>query len=406
MNYNALIHKLFNVNFFGGIKLGLDNVKKISKLLDHPESSFKSIHVAGTNGKGSVTKKIADGLIAAGYRVGHYTSPHISTFRERIRVNDLMITEKEVEEMLPVIFHHAEQHNIHPTFFEITTLLAFLYFSKKNVDFAVLETGLGGRLDATNIVTPVLSIITSISLEHTDILGDTIDQIAIEKAGIIKEGVPIVLGPHAQLGVIKEIAKHKKSPLITVSGHFNNFIEENTAIVKEALKFLNVPEKALTVGLKASLPCRFECFQHDGVEIILDVAHNPDGVQKLCDLIRSKYPSKPVRIVCGFSKNKDIHRCLSILSKISKNFHLVEANNGRAASTAYLGDILSNLNINFLCEPSVDEGIKHAIYSAKTNKEIVVVCGTFFIMSDARKAIGIIEPCDEIDLNERTVAKQ
>lgn len=207
--YQDLLKKLFAVNLHGGIKLGLKNIQQLNQLLGNPIAQFKSIHVAGTNGKGSVVTKIAKGLEEEGFRVGLYTSPHISCFRERIKINGRMIDEASVTSILERIFNVIEQEKIAATFFEITTALAFLYFAKQRVDFAVLETGLGGRLDATNIVTPLLSIITSISLEHVEQLGETIDAIASEKAGIIKPNIPVLIGPCVPVGIIEKFADEK-----------------------------------------------------------------------------------------------------------------------------------------------------------------------------------------------------
>ena len=183
MAYLDLIQHLLTVNLEAGIKLGLQNVERLQEILHYPDRSFTSIHVAGTNGKGSVCIKVARALEKAGYRTGLYTSPHISSFRERIRINGKMITEEAVESILPPLFKVIEEAGIPATFFEITTFLAFLYFAREKVDFAVLETGLGGRLDATNIVSPCLSVITSISLDHTEILGGSCEEIAHEKGG-------------------------------------------------------------------------------------------------------------------------------------------------------------------------------------------------------------------------------
>ena len=195
MTYAALLHKLFQINLFVGSKLGLTNMQRMLEKLDHPEKKFKSVHVAGTNGKGSTTTKIAKGLEAAGLRVGLYTSPHISCFRERIQINGTLIPESYLEKTLPKLFDVCTQNSIAATFFELTTALAFCYFADERVDFASIETGLGGRSDATNVIIPEASVITSIALEHTDILGDTLEKITIEKAGIAKPGVPLVIGP-------------------------------------------------------------------------------------------------------------------------------------------------------------------------------------------------------------------
>lgn len=408
MQYIELIQKLFSINRFSGIKLGLQNSIRLNELLGFPTNAFESIHIAGTNGKGTVTKKIATALESAGYRVGLYTSPHLSCFRERIQINGKMITENEVMELLSSIFDVAEKEKISATFFELTTLLAFFYFSKNAVDVAVLETGLGGRLDSTNIVVPKLSVITSVSLEHTDILGSTIEEIAYEKAGIIKEGVPVVLGPRLPMQLFEGMAKERNSPCIVVNGSYKTFDEENTAIAKTALEFLRTPSKDIQIGLKSYLPCRLEVIAKSidnpnfPLFVILDVAHNPDGMLHLFKAIRERFPKQPLRVLCGLSKTKDIIGCLKVLKEHSCHFHLVEAPNGRGASVTLLCNILKDFGVDetgIYIDKTISESVSNALNAARTNNQILVICGTFFIMAEVRTALGIIEPRDPIDLN-------
>jgi dihydrofolate synthase / folylpolyglutamate synthase len=414
MNYSQLVQKLFSVNLFGGVKLGLDNCLKLNALLNYPDQSFKTIHVAGTNGKGSVTKKISMALQHAGYKVGLYTSPHISCFRERICINGVMIPERAIENLLPHIFQLAEDNKIPATFFELTTMLALAYFAQEKVDFVVLETGLGGRLDATNIVDPVLSIITSISLEHTEILGNTLEDIALEKAGIIKQNRPVVLGPRLPHKVFQEIALARNSPCIIVNGKFDTFDDENNTIAKMALQAIKISEKNIAYGLSTQMPCRFEIFTTKQLSkfqnspfpecVILDVAHNPDGLSRLFEAIDIKFGKRPLRVICGLSKSKDIRSCLKILSQHAQHFHLVEAPNGRGAHPEMLSEILEGLQIpkNAICiSGNISETVHQAIAASAKAQEILVICGTFFIMGEVRNALGIHEPCDSIDINEK-----
>ncbi|MBA3958390.1 MAG: bifunctional folylpolyglutamate synthase/dihydrofolate synthase [Parachlamydiaceae bacterium] len=414
MLYNELIQKLYHVNLFGGMKLGLQNCLHLSKAIGNPETSFEIIHVAGSNGKGSVTKKIASSLQAARYRVGLYTSPHISCFRERIRINDTMISEASVTALLPKLFDAAEKQKICPTFFEFTTLLALSYFAKENIDIAVLEVGIGGRLDATNIVTPKLSVITSISLEHTEILGQTIEAIALEKAGVIKPHIPVVIGPHTPQNLLMEIAKKRNSPCVIVSEDCISFEEENNAIAKKCLEVLHIPESAIQQGLASRLPCRLEILQATDLPkytpthfphcLILDVAHNPDGIQHLLDALRLKFPTTSIRVICGFSKTKDILGCLRLLKNQVQQFHLVESKNDRGATPDHLKDFLLQLGVplsSIFIDATIEETVSNAMNAAATQNQILLVCGTFFIMGDVRHALGIDEPQDAIDLNER-----
>lgn len=401
MNYTELLKKLFEINMTGGIKLGLSNCLRLNAALNFPDRNFNSIHVAGTNGKGSVTKKIAKTLENVGYKVGQYTSPHISCFRERISINGQMISEKSVEKHLSEVFEVAESEDINATFFEYTTLLALSYFSKEKVDFVVLETGLGGRLDATNIVKPKLTIITSISLEHVEILGDSLEAITREKAGIIKSGVPVVLGPRVPIHIIHEVSENLCCPCIQVEGSFLNYEAENCAIAKTALAMMSIPEEAIQKGLTASMPCRLEKWhdEHGRCRIILDVAHNPDGLAHLFQAIR-QFTSLPLRVICGLSKTKDLEGCLKIIKQNAAYIHLVEAPNGRGASVEFLHKLLVQLGLNednLTIKGSISDNVEYALKQT----EFIIICGTFFIMSEVRAALGISEPRDLQDMNER-----
>jgi len=407
MTYSALLQQLLNINLFNGIKLGLNNVQRLQQLLHFPDHTFQTIHVAGTNGKGSVSTKIAHTFKQAGYRVGLYTSPHISSFRERIQINGTLISEEAVESLLPSLFQLVETEKIPATFFELTTFLAFLYFVQEKVEIAVIETGLGGRLDATNIVQPCLSIITSISLDHVEILGSTLESIAREKGGIIKEKIPIIIGPHVPLEIIQSIAEEKASPCIQVQSDSALFEIQNRQIARAALHYLapSFPRifQFIEKGLEAKQPCRFEIIPGP-LPIILDVAHNPDGIQHLFQMVDHYYPKKPLRLVFGLSKNKDLKSCLKLIASRGQFFHLVKASNGRGASISDLHEQLSLLGIpssQILSHDSIHAGVCLAKERALQQGEILVICGSFFIMSQVRQAFGIEEPCDAMDLNER-----
>ena len=202
-------------NLFHPVKLGLENIERLHKILGSPmdDPDITIIHIAGTNGKGSVALKIAKSLEQVkNNRVGLFISPHVSSFRERMQVNSCLISESEVEDRLPTIFSACEEHGIPATFFEVTAALAFFHFAESGCNVIVLETGLGGRLDATNIVkNPAISVITSIGLEHTRILGDTVEKIALEKGGIIKKNRQVLVGPNVPLDVLRQCARDKES---------------------------------------------------------------------------------------------------------------------------------------------------------------------------------------------------
>lgn len=399
--YTELLQKLLEVHLHG-MKLGLENCWRLNQLLGCPVKAFPSIHVAGTNGKGSVVTKIAAALQATGKKVGLYTSPHISCFRERIRINGTMISEQDTVHHIERLFSLIESEKIPATFFELTTLMAFNYFAENKIDVAVIETGLGGRLDATNISQTNLAIITSISLEHTEILGSTIESITREKAGIIKPKIPVLIGPRVPEDIVSEIALQYQSPLHTIKGPFNDFFSENEAIAKGALEILNVPKKAIEKGLKVLPPCRLETISLKNKIVIMDVAHNPDGFKNILNAIALRYPNEKIRFVIGLSKNKDIKKCLCLLKERASHFHLVEAAHSRAAPKVLLHDCLIQLGVSqrqISNEHSIGSAVMNAIEAEKKNQELILICGTFFIMQEARQALGIKEVSDPYQLN-------
>ena len=400
--YSHLLQRLLSVNLHGGMKLGLANCQKLNELLGNPIAKFASIHVAGTNGKGSVCTKIAKAYELQGQKVGLFSSPHIATWRERITINGTMISERDVAHYLEKLFAIVDAHNIPATFFELSTLLAFTYFADKKVDVVVIETGLGGRLDSTNIVTPKLSIITSISLDHTEILGNTIEEITLEKAGIIKPNVPVVTGPRVPKEIIEPIAKKNNSPYFVAEGVFDDYLEENNGVARKALEVLGMRSDIIEKALKALPPCRLEILPDR--RVVMDVAHNIDGLQRLFTAIKHRYPNTSLRCIVGLSKNKNIKGCLEIINKEASHIHLVEATNGRGAPCTILYDDLLALDRNakdITIEPSVQKAVENACKQAKEHNELTVICGTFFIMHEARAALGIEEPADQQDLNER-----
>lgn len=373
--YHKVIEKLFNVNYHGALKAGLENISKLNHLFGNPDRKFQSIHVAGTNGKGSVTIKIGKGLELAGYRVGVFTSPHITSFCERICINGEQISEQDVVRHLTEIFEVAQTHQIPATFFEITTMLALKYFAEQDVDWGVFETGLGGRLDATNILSPRLAVITSISLDHTDILGNTLEQIAYEKAGIIKKDVPVVLGPRTPF--IPRIP-----PYYEVKGDFPSTEVENREIAKKAMEVLGIPLDP--AGLDARLPCRMEKFKFEGVDLILDVAHNPDGLLHLLKTLHGI----PLRIVFGMSKTKDLNQCVELIKNNTQHIHLVEVPNGRGYPVETLAEAFQPIDVEI--SPSIKDGILSAIDAAKKTNQTVLVCGSCYIMSEATEVFPLL----------------
>lgn len=402
MSYQKQLGRLYAIGMLG-MKLGLRNMQLLDAKLGNPSKRFPAVHIAGTNGKGSVSTKIAHALKLSGLKVGLYTSPHLATFRERIQIDGAMIGEEETSKLLDSLFSLLDRSGITATFFELTTLLAFLAFAQHQVDIAVLEVGLGGRLDATNIIVPKLSIITSISLDHTQLLGNTIEEIACEKAGIIKRGIPLLVGPRTPLEPIRSMALQQLSPYYRVDESFELFDQENRAIAKRALELLNVPLASILAGLHALPPCRLERVFYKNQEIILDVAHNPDGLLHLFKALKKLYPGVSFSIICGFSQDKDLTSCLEIIAKAASSIYLTQAENSRAAEADTLKKILLQDSFpeeQIRIEKNVPSAVIQALREAKNTGHLLVICGSFFIMEAARRVLGFDEPRDPLILYE------
>ncbi|NGX55271.1 MAG: Bifunctional protein FolC [Chlamydiae bacterium] len=367
------ISKLLNRAEERGIKLGLENMHRMDAAFGSPSGAFPSVHIAGTNGKGSVATKIAAALHHSGLKVGLYTSPHISSLQERIQINGQLIPEGKLEEHLTSIF---ALNFIRPTFFEITTMAALLYFAQEKVDLAVLEVGMGGRLDATNIVTPLLSVITTIDYDHTRYLGTTLDAIAQEKAGIIKPEVPVLLGPNAQpFTLFYSIAKEKNAPLHRLQETFSDFETENRAIARRACELLPYPSS--DEALEIQPPCRFEVIQKQ-IPIILDVAHNPAAFRALFQKLESHFPGQSVRALVALSADKELEPSLALLSSRTSTLHLTQAPFPRAAPVESLSPYIQSKNV--ILNPDLSSAFDEAYQMASERGELLLITGTFYIM--------------------------
>jgi len=295
-----------------------------------------------------------------------------------------MIEEGEVVQLLEKIMPFGDC--LGATFFEITTALAFEYFKRNNVDVVVLETGLGGRLDATNVSRPMLCAITSISIDHAQILGTTREQIAYEKAGIIKPGVPVIIGPRVPRDVVRQIAEERGSALECVDGEFENFEEENRAVAACVLKRLHAFSDEALIALP---PCRFEEYHVAKASVILDVAHNEDGIEKLFTRLKKRFPGQPITAIYGASKDKDVTACLRGFLDCVERVFFVAASIERRMSQEELLHAAHNSTkcVSF-------SSVSHAMERAIQDGGVVVVFGTFYIMAEARRFLGIIEPTD------------
>jgi dihydrofolate synthase/folylpolyglutamate synthase len=377
MTFNEVVATLFSKRPADNLD-SVGAIRAITPLLGHPEKAFPAIHVTGTNGKGSVSLKIAKALEFSGLKVGLYTSPHIISFCERIQVNGALIPEETVRLKLLKLFELGNDL----FFFELATLLAFEYFREQKVDVAIVEVGIGGRYDATNIVQTILSIITSVACDHEDLLGNTLEKIAYAKAGIIKPGVPVVIGPKADFAVIRKQAADCHSPLYKVEAQRGYYDVENTAIARQALKLLpyHLSEKDIEAGLRIRPSCRFE----QRGNVIFDVAHNPAGFACLLEAMEVHFPGRPFSVLIGMSKDKDVRKCLAMLAKKADHIYLVPSPALKAISVDAMCEILRQDGFDrFTAGLSIQESIDKAL----STEDLLVVCGSFYIMKEAREEV-------------------
>lgn len=332
-----------------GVKYGLDSIRSIATTLGHPERKFPCIHVAGTNGKGSTCAMLEAIYRANGYRTGLYTSPHLIHESELIQVGRRPLTEVEiilyVKQLKPIAAAiGAENPQGHPSFFELMTVMAFLHFAESNIDLAILETGLGGRLDATNVVDPELSIITSIGLDHTELLGDTIEEIATEKAGIIKPGKPVLIGKLREEAesVVRRVANEKNSKLYSVRERFpdtgelpetnlvGSFQKWNAAVATYATEILNrkfTVDSPKTPSILKTIqwPGRWQTLKIDNKTLIFDVTHNQEGAEMLkqnLEALIQESPLKPI-IVAGTTTDLRARSLAPIISHYARKLYLI-----------------------------------------------------------------------------------
>ena len=377
------------------MRLGLDQMNRLSAALGDPHRSTKCIHIAGTNGKGSTAHMLASVLQTAGYTVGLYTSPHLKDFRERIKINGQAVDEKSVVDFVNQNLSIVEEGGY--SFFEVTVGMAFSIFAKAQVDVAIVEVGLGGRLDATNIITPILSVITHISKDHQQFLGDTIAAIASEKAGIIKENTPVVLAKNEKVvqQVITNKAKSTSSPIFfaeEVSPNeyttdlLGDYQKENLANVTMAITALsefNVEEKHLIQGLQSvvkntGLQGRWQILQ-DSPKVIADVAHNVAGIAAVIEQIKTmKYDH--LHIVFGMVKDKDFGQISSYLPK-DASYYFCSPNVIRSKAVDQLFAEASQLGFRGATHDSVASALAAAKQEASLS-DIILVCGSSFVVTE------------------------
>lgn len=421
MNYQETIEYLFNSTpVFEKVgakayKPGLQTTETLDKHFGHPHRQFKSIHVAGTNGKGSCSHTLAAILQSEGYKVGLFTSPHLVDFRERIRVNGECISEQYIIDFVEKERRFFEP--LHPSFFELTTALAFKYFAEQKVDIAIIEVGLGGRLDCTNIITPILSIITNISKDHTQFLGNTLADIAGEKAGIIKPGVPVIIGedlPETR-PVFQQKAQKENSPIIFAQDenqqevqkaeHINEKMEyttrtwgkltgelcgdyqaKNMNTILNAVKYLTlIKNKGTSIKYGIShvteltgLMGRWQKIQ-DKPLVICDTGHNVGGWQYLAPQIKAQ-ACRQLRIVFGMVDDKDVTTVMKMLPK-DAIYYWTQATTKRAIKVEKIAELGTSLGLNGNVYPSVNKAFKAAQADAAED-DFIFVGGSSYIVAD------------------------
>lgn len=376
-------------------KPDIGNISQLCEALGNPHLKFPVVHIAGSNGKGSTSHLTASVLMEAGYKVGLFTSPHLKDYRERIRVNG-----KKIDPAFVANFVEQSKEswkNIEPSFFEITTALAFHYFAQEQVDIAVIEVGMGGRLDSTNIVEPVVTAITSISKDHTQFLGDTLELIAKEKAGIIKEKIPVVLGeiPSGAREEIIEIAQLKNAPL-TVSasllppisaleGSYQLFNEKTSfGILLELQKSKwnisneNISDGFLRVIENTHLMGRWQILSKEPLTVA-EVAHNEEGITFLVEKLKT-LSFKNLHVVIGMVNDKDHSQVLSLLPKEAE-YYFVQADIPRALPKEELQAKASEFILKGNCYPNVHSGLE-AAKAAGSKDDLIVVTGSIFTVAE------------------------
>ncbi|KYK22135.1 hypothetical protein AYK24_08460 [Thermoplasmatales archaeon SG8-52-4] len=418
MNYKESIDWLYSFEKFG-IKLGLERIKYICKKLGNPQDNFKIIHVGGTNGKGSVCRFLQSVLTFNGYKIGVYLSPHLQRFSERFLINGEEISKDDiiilVEKIKPIIEEMIKNKNT-PTFFEIVTAIAFQYFNDKKVDFAIVEVGLGGRFDATNIVKPIVSVITNISLDHQDRLGKKIEEIAFEKAGIIKKDTPLITAANGKaLNIIKKISKEKNSQITVIdksswektqggpdwqellingliknynvktkmAGHFQG---ENIAITLATIESLQmngiyITDESITNGIeKASIVGRMEIVSYEPI-VILDGAHNIAAIEFLKKTLVDDFVYDKLILIIGILADKNVQEMLDLITPISDIIIVTKSQNKRACSPLKLKEMIDKKDV--VIKNDISTAIEYANKVA-AKKDLICITGSLFTVGEAK----------------------
>jgi dihydrofolate synthase / folylpolyglutamate synthase len=427
--------KGFVANPFDAESVGLRRTEALLQMLDLPDTRYPTVHIAGSKGKGSTAAMLDSILRAAGYRVGLYTTPHLHTFRERIQINGAPIDEETfaslTEEIIPFNERLAEEHPEwgEATAFEASTALAFLAFARAQVDIGVIEVGLGGRLDATNVIKPLVSVISSISLDHTTILGDTLTEIASEKGGIIKEGRPVIAAqqqPEAA-ETLQRLADERGSTLtmggrdwyargttrdFTVSGPNGQIVSlrcglaghhqiQNAGLAVTTAQELRVrgysiPEESLRQGIAhVRWPGRFE-IAHKNPTVLVDGAHNVDSTERLVEALNEEYPDHRITIIAGIARDKDVEGMLRVLTPVATRIVATASRSPRATDPDTLVATVNEIDpdTEATSARSVAEALQSILAEPDDDRRVICVTGSLYAVAEAREALGLAEPAD------------
>ena len=429
MSYHESIQYLYNLRKHG-IKFGLDNISRLLSELGNPQKLFRTLHIGGTNGKGSTSAIAASILQAAGFNVGLFTSPHLISFTERIRINGAEIPEPDVVGLAEEVRDVASRiDDFSPTFFEVVTAMAILYFSRKKIAIAVMEVGMGGRLDATNIISPDVCVITQISYDHMEFLGKSLWEIAQEKAGIIKKGIPVVTAHQEpeSMDVIKTKAKENDAELYAYGSEFssrpcrgdtsgihfdyhdarmridNLYLPlagvhqmQNASIAIKAVSLISQPmtDRSLKEGLeRTKWPGRLECIHHDP-PVLIDGAHNPAAAVVLSQALRNIFLKtyKRIILILGIMGDKDIAGILKPLLPLASHIILTRPSYTRAASPETIARIaesmgISNVHTAHTVKDALEMGMKDA-RNFQLGSALIVVTGSFYTIGEAKEVLG------------------
>lgn len=400
----------------------LKRIKELLSLMGNPEKSFPAVHVAGTNGKGSFSAMLERVLTFSGYKVGLYTSPFIEKFNERMQIGNIQIPDALLTEITEYVKPFADSMEDSPTEFDVTTAIGFEFFKRSGIDIAVVEAGLGGRFDSTNVFEkPLLSVITGVALDHTELLGDTVEKIAAEKAGIIKSGSPVLFGGNdiSALEVIKSTSEALASPFflpdtdkitikkadlsstvfdiaerkdvkITLLGMYQPYNAANVIKAVDILRKenINIPEEALIKGLEETKwKARFERLSKNP-DVFYDGSHNPQGIEFAVKTIKKYFGEKKPILVMGVMKDKNFSDMIDELSTVADSVYALCPHNARALSENDLAKEFGKRGIPAFAFSDMESGVENAVKCAVSQKKTIIALGSLYLYSDFKKALA------------------